>query len=220
MSDDKVSISDDKLKSEYREKYALEFVYEANARGLIDISDRDANMQSRVGTSSLTKAAYRAEFYAGSLLLDVMAPYTAQALRHSLQDSPPSVDNANGSGPSNKMEGTNAHNAKISAFRAKLNTVSGNYYSESSSIEVKRTDDLDMYLAYHNMSYLMAAEKIGGLWKIYTRYFDLYNFEEWKYQDGLSSLPSNFVTLVNNFALGAQNEGAIVPYNIAVYTQN
>lgn len=78
-----------------------------------------------------------------------------------------------------------------------------------------------MFLAYHNMSYLMAAEKSGGLWTIYTRYFDLYNFEPWAYTSGgVSTLPSNFVSLVVNYAVSAQNVGAIVPYNVAVYTRN
>jgi hypothetical protein len=118
-----------------------------------------------------------------------------------------------------RFQGSNsdAYETEMDSFKSQLDQVAGDYYSEWGSMSLTSSNSTtDMYLALHNVGYLMAAEKINGDWDIYIWVYDTYDFEYWNFND-VSSVPDAFVTLINNYAAASMELGAIVEYNINIY---
>jgi hypothetical protein len=69
-----------------------------------------------------------------------------------------------------RFQGSNsdAYETEMDSFKSQLDQVAGDYYSEWGSMSLTSSNSTtDMYLALHNVGYLMAAEKINGDWDIY-----------------------------------------------------
>ncbi|BBH21870.1 hypothetical protein Back11_32150 [Paenibacillus baekrokdamisoli] len=143
-------------------------------------------------------------------------PMTCDFLIFSLDDHPVDLSYPANSNYSNKVHAAPAMNTFITDFKKRLPST-GSFYSESTSLALNSPTDI--YLSLHNVQVLTAAEKVNGVWTIYTRVYDLYNFEYWNY-DAAHSVPAKFVTLVNNSAVRSQEIGAIVPYNVTFFMQD
>lgn len=129
------------------------------------------------------------------------------------QDIPPDLSWSAGTEFSDEMKYSNQYKNLVAEIKSELSYNSGTYWSNSSSIAF--SDPEDVWLSLHAMDYLAAAEKINGKWKIYIRFYDTYNFE---YQNS-SSYPQAIVAWANNWAVDAQELGALNPYTITAYTQ-
>ena len=55
---------------------------------------------------------------------------------------------------------------------------------------------------------------MDGQWKLAITFFDRYDFEVQAWKNTMTS--SDIVTIVNNYAAYAQENGAIVPYDIKI----
>ncbi|AZK44989.1 hypothetical protein EIM92_01265 [Paenibacillus lentus] len=139
--------------------------------------------------------------------------HTGNLLTHSLQNNPSTITANVGNALSTDVQNSKEMKNIINSFKKKL-TSSISYYSENGSVSL--TNDKDLYLALNKVSYLIAAEKVGSTWTIYTWVNDTYNFEYWNF----SSAHSDFVTIVNNYAAFCQATGAVVPYSINIYFQD
>lgn len=169
-------------------------------------------------SSGFTVGFLRAQWAVGASTLSLFGfTHTAATLSHSLQDNPPTLVYQTGSGMSEDIKDSNAFTTVANSFKNSLPS-SGQYYSIDSSFALTSSNSSnDLYLSLHLVRYLMAAEKVGNTWNIYTLIYDTYDFE---HQNFAGIAPSAFVTLVNNYAAESQELGAIVPYLIQIYIED
>lgn len=166
----------------------------------------------------LTKEFYRTNFTAGAGTLYLngfkLAP---DFLMNSLNDNPSDLTATAGSEPSNIVKTATALKNLTNATKAALPSNSNYYVSTTSSLTLG--SPTDVFLALNRVNVLQAAEKVGSTWTIYTRITDTYNFEDQNYTTS-NGVPSSFVTLANNYAVDAQDAGAIVPFQVTIYIQD
>ncbi|TVX88162.1 hypothetical protein [Paenibacillus agilis] len=179
--------------------------------------DSQLNAYHNQAVEGLTKELVRIQWRNGVIAL-VLAGFelTPRFLSHSLNDNPENLSYPAGSQYSEIVRNSTEFKSLIAKFKSKLPS-NGDYYSEQPHLILNSTKDL--YLSLNKASVLIAAEKVNGSWKIYTRIHDKYDFEYANYNSS-NGVPASFVTLVNNYAVASQQLGAIVPYHISFYMQD
>jgi hypothetical protein len=166
--------------------------------------------------AGITKAIVRGSMYVVATGGEVVGyDLSAALLRHSLDDSPSEYTINRGSKFSNQVKDSTAHKNLINNVKNILKNHTGTSYSQTGSVVMNNTTDLA--LALNKVSYILGAEKVGGTWNIYVRYHDVYDFEYQKWGN-ISGLGSAAKTALNNYGNLAQSIGAVVPYDIAIYT--
>lgn len=190
----------------------LEEIIKEDTRGLQTSID-----QMNVTPQALDTWVYRYQLSRwAEALIDAGLPMSGSFLFQSLADSPSDLTYQAGDDYSNRVKSSSVMKNFIKNFRSELPS-SGNYYSKSGSLTLNSPKDL--YLSLNKVSYLAGAEKVGSTWTVYVRVYDTYDFERANYTTA-NGVPSAFVTWVNNYAVDAQDAGAIVPYNIVIYIKD
>ena len=205
-----------KFRQIYKEKYVKEFVEFAIRTGLISNISIEPEVEIN---SSFTKDFLRSQWYIASLLMDeVGLKYTSLFLQHSLCDNPSMLQYDEGTELSDIIKNSQAFQVVLDNFKQKLDTCDDNYYVESDSFALNSDNSSeDMYLALHNVNYLLTAElDESEEWQINALISDLYNYEYWNY-GGSGSVPHEVVTIINNYAAASLELGAIVQYEIRVF---
>lgn len=178
--------------------------------------DLDYSYNDHNQLAAPTKSVIRNASKAAATGAQPFLPLTAATLKHSAQDKPTALSYKQGTSMSNKIKSSTAFKNELAKFKKKL-PAKGTYYSYNGSMALSSPKDL--YLALNKVSYLMAAEKVNGKWKIYTHVMDTYNFEYWNMKDlpvGTELLKS----FINNYGYVAMSTGALNPYPINVYITN
>lgn len=83
----------------------------------------------------------------------------------------------------------------------------------SGSVALEST--LNLELAYHLVDYVIYGTNKNGTWSLTIRITDEYDFDYIAWKEGMSAY-SAAVSIINNYAVDAQNAGAIVPYSIMI----
>jgi len=165
---------------------------------------------------SFTVEFLRAQFRTAASIGESMgAPHAANFLRHSLQDNPINVSFNAGTVESDWILNSAECQAIINNFKNHVKGSSSTLYTTSGSTTLNSTRDL--HLALNKVSYVASGTKnSSGVWTLNITFTDTYNFEKAAW---LEMSNSALVTIINNYAVYAQEQGAIVPYGITIKTR-
>lgn len=158
-----------------------------------------------------TVAFLRAQFNIGADLGEAMGcPNAANFLRHSLQDNPVNVSFASGTLESNWIKNSVEFKNIVDAFHTYVKGKNLSARTTSGSTTLNSTSDL--HLALNKVSYVASGTKSNGVWNLTITFKDVYNFEKAAWGE----MGGELATIVNNYAVIAQEQGAIVPYDISI----
>lgn len=143
----------------------------------------------------------------------------ADLLNHSLQDSPKDLKYASGTAISNQVKGSKEVGDLVADITKYVEGAKLSAYTTSGSTTLNSTKDL--FLAFNKVSYVASSTKNlkTGQWTTTITFKDKYDFDEieWKNVSGLGQAA---IAALTNYAVDAENIGAIVPYNIQITTTN
>ncbi|MBP2070612.1 hypothetical protein [Thermoanaerobacterium butyriciformans] len=184
------------------------FVDYAAEQGMIE----DTAESKNAVTKALVRLSFKAVVTGGNAL---GYKFAAELLDHSLQDSPSDKSYNRGSTRSNQVQNSSEFKSIVKNIKSQLAKTSKTVWSDTGSTTLNSTTDL--FLALNKVSYIAGAEKVNGKWTIYIRFHDTYDFEykDWMGAPGVSGA---MATALNNYGAYANSIGAIVSYDIAIYT--
>ncbi len=169
-----------------------------------------------VQRAALTKAIIRAEFKVVVIGGEKAGYRTASSLlSHSLQDYPRDLEFETNSYCASQIKGSSEFRQILNNFRNIVRFKNVNSYELYSKTSF--TNNKDLYLALHNVDYIISGVRQGSSWRVTVTIKDTYNFEKQPWQNNMSS--SDVVTAINNYAAYAQSMRAIVPYKIKIMIQ-
>ena len=162
---------------------------------------------------SLKVSLIRAQFKAVVALSKGVGYSTASALLdHSLQNKPSNLAYSPNSKFAAQIAESRECEAIVGDFKKQVEGLDITEKIITGSTTLNSTTDL--HLSYNKVSYKVAGKKVDGQWKLAITFFDRYDFEVQAWKNTMTS--SDIVTIVNNYAAYAQENGAIVPYDIKI----
>lgn len=168
----------------------------------------------------LTVGQYRSHFMsAGNLLINTGFYYAGTLLKHSLQNKPSSTSYSTSSNMSRDLKATSEYKNQKTIIKNKINKEPSQISAYNTSGSFAISSKKDLYLALNKVSYSAKCTKTSGKWNIAMTVKDTYNFEKSNYTTS-NGIPAGVVTIVNNYAVGAQQAGAIVPFSVQISAQD
>lgn len=165
----------------------------------------------------MSKEGYRSVFRTAATTLKSTGHfYAGDFLNNSLNDKPSYKSYAASSTlaadiklQAGYKDSKNAIKKAISALPSSQTT-----YTRVNSFNLNRngsnTKAMDLFIALHGVSYNAKATKSSGKWSYVMTVTDRYDFKKENYKD------SPIVNTVNNYAVGAQEAGAIVNFDVKI----
>ena len=137
----------------------------------------------------------------------------ADLLEKSLQDVPGNFVKASTTGYAIQIYISEECQDLIRDFKEYV--VDTNLSSRTTSGSITLNSTSDLFLAYNKVDYVLSGTKSNGKWNLTIKFTDVYDFDRIEWRDGVAGY-SDAVAIINNYAVRAQEEGAIVPFNIMV----
>lgn len=163
--------------------------------------------------AALNKAFYRAEFKVAVAAGNTLGYTTAATLLdHSLQDAPSNFICDSSTSYAKQILNSDEVKSILNSFKNSVSGTSLTTKNMSGSVALDSTTDL--LLAYHNVNYVVFGAKTNGVWEVSITVTDTYNFEHEEWENAMTD--NAVITMINNYAYGAQEVGAIVPYTIRI----
>lgn len=168
---------------------------------------------------SLTKEGYRIPFRAAATTLKNFGLfYTGYFLENSLIDTPKTKSYAESSNLSADIKLQAGYKDLKNEIKTEISKLpsSQNSYTRVDCFKLNKNGtnkkSWDMFLSLHGVSYSVKATKNTSTkkWSYIMTVTDYYDFKKENYE----STP--IISTINNYAYGAQQAGAIVPFNIKV----
>lgn len=171
----------------------------------------------------MTIDAYRLQFKtAGTLLKGLGYFYTGDFLLNSVQVKPSTKSYAASSNLAADIKLQTAYKNAKSALKksvASLPSSTTSYSKNNESLALSYSGinqkSWDMYLAINKANYSVKCTKSSGKWSSTMTLTDTYNFEYWNFSSA-PNITKQIVTIINNYAVGAQKAGAIKPFSVKV----
>lgn len=163
---------------------------------------------------SLSVASMRVFLSGTATAAYIPLPMASTFLQHSLADYPSNLSYGSESSFAKKILVSPEMANIISSLKsqaAKQSSASGGFGGNSS---VSLSYSVDLRLALRKVSYSYDVSRVGSTknWKITIVITDTYNFDESAWVEYDPSLSETF----NNWGIGWQKEGVIVPYDITI----
>ncbi|MBQ4649757.1 MAG: hypothetical protein IJB73_03540 [Firmicutes bacterium] len=138
----------------------------------------------------------------------------ADFLEHSLTDNPTDLYYGAGSEYSIKVKESDSYRNVIEEFKSIVENTDVSpvtYPNESTTLNSTK----DLFLAINRAEYSITGQKTANVWNLTIVFKDTYNFEYANWAE-YSDLTGNAAVALNNYGSFAEDEGAIVAYDVYI----